>query len=259
LRHAREALGRIALALFAAIGLIGGTLAGGAVYGTTHPAYARIAWLDRDPTSSLTSPIVRRALFADGRFLALAADGYRAGILEPALTSEIFATASNAAPDWRPEYRTAAPLGELIDLQFDGSNPRTVRIANPTTNLGIPPALARVLLLLAAADRQIATVSFSATALRFWATRANNTDGAPIDSLPAGFPLPAAASAAGVVIGGSDLALVTSVWRDVDQRLLPGLAHRFVQVDGVLWRVAWTLDLDGVGQLSAPGPAAATP
>jgi hypothetical protein len=245
------------LALVTAVALVGGSLAGTAAYETSHPRPDRLVWIERDPIHPDADRVVRRALFADGRFLALTPNGYQAGILEPALTDEIFTTVSTGAGAWADEFDSPALLGELIDLELGGIGARRVRIENPATNYALPPTLARILLLFAAADRQIATVSFAPSALRFRAVAVADAGGSPVDELPTSFPLQAAASGFGTVIAGADLAVLMSVWNDLAQRLGPELSHRFVKSGDQLWRLAWTLDLDGVGSASSkvPGPA----
>lgn len=240
----------IALALFTAVALVAGSLAGTAAYETSHPKPDRLVWIERDPIHPDADRVVRRALFADGRFLALAPSGYRAGILERTLTDEIFTTVSTAAGSWADEFKSPALLGELVDLELGGAGARRVRIENPATNYALPPTLSRILLLFAAADRQIATVPFAPAALRFWALPVADSGGAPIDDLPAGFPLQDAATGAGVVVGGADLAVLMGVWNDLGQRLGPELSHRFISSGDQLWRLSWTLDLDSVGALA---------
>jgi len=54
-------------------------------------------------------------------------------------------------------------------------------------------------------------------------------------------------------VAGSDLAILRSSWTDLDERLEPGLAHRFVEADGRLWRISWQLDITSVGGLAPSG------
>jgi hypothetical protein len=84
---------------------------------------------------------------------------------------------------------------------------------------------------------------------------ANDTGGSPVDVLPASFPLVDASSKDGATVGGSNLTLLHQVWPDLFLRLGPGLAHRFVEADGRLWRLSWQLDLDSIGALSAATPS----
>ena len=237
-----------------ALALVAGSLAGTAAYETSHPRPDRLVWVELDPLHPDADRVVRRALFADGRFLALSPGGYQAGILDRPLTDEIFTTVSTAAGGWADEFDSPALLGELIDLELGGTGGRRVRIENPATNYALPPTLSRILLLFAAADRQIATVPFAPSALRFRAVAVADAGGAPVDDLPAAFPLETAAAASGAVVAGADLAVVIGVWSDLGQRLGPELSHRFVRSGDQLWRVAWTLDLDSVGTVPATGP-----
>jgi len=243
-------LGRVAFAAVAAITAVLGTLGGGAAYETAHPAYQRIVWVDRSGGNVAADRVIRRALFSDGRFVSLSAAGYRAGTLAPEATAELFATASGAAPEWKAEYPATTTLGELIDLEFEGTVSRTIRIANPGTNLSLPPALTRILLILGAADRRTQSVPFKATSLHFWAVPAQGSGGEPLDTVPDGFPIEAAASADGVRIGGGELAVLNQFWTDLPTRFAPGLAHRFVQVNGAIWRLSWTIDLDTIAGLA---------
>lgn len=247
----------IGMAIAVAIALALGVTAGGLAYAVGHPAYARLVWIERSADAS-DSGVVRRALFSDGRFLALSDHGYRAGLLDATLTAEVFSTVSASGSDWHATYTARAALGELVDLKFDGTGSRTIRIANPDTNLTVPPALTRIMLILAAADRQVATVPFRSAGLRFWATKATDTHGASVDALPIAFPLTAARLPAGVVVSGVDLATARQIWPDLDDRLLPGQNELYVRVDGQLWRLAWTLDIDSVGALGT-APAVTTP
>ncbi len=243
----RRVIMRVLFAAAAAVIALIGTLAGGAAYETTHPRYDRIVWIDRSGANTGDDRVVRRALFADGRFVTLTSHGYRAAVLNPEATAELFATASNAALDWHANYGTTAALGELVDLELAGPQPRAIRIANPASNLAVPPSLNRLTLLLEAADRRLATVAFRAAGLRFWAAPVASPNGQPVEALPDGFALALAARDGGLAIGGGGLAVIRQFWTDLDQRLAPGLAHRYVGVDGALWRLSWTLDLDTVG------------
>jgi hypothetical protein len=258
-KRPRGLLGRLLFASVIAVLMIGGTLAGGAAYGSVHPTYDRIAWLERDPAQPDLPPVVRRALFSDGRYLALSSSGYRAGVLDQSTTDLIFSTASVEGPSWHSTYSATAVTGEVVDLEFLGHTPRTIRVANPETNASIPDALARVVQLLAAAERPVASVPFAAAAIRFWSTPMGNPSGVPIDALPAGFPIEQAAGQNGLVIGGADLELLRAVWPDLDSRFVPGLAQRFVKVGNAVWRVAWTLDLDSVGALASKPAGQAQP
>jgi hypothetical protein len=244
---------RIPYAILLAILLVTGTLVGGALYEAANPGFQRIVWLDRDPTDQASAVAVRRALFADGRFLALTSDGYRAGLLDAATTGEIFAAVREASKSWKASYDVAGVVGARMEIELDGRATTRIEIANPDSNLAVPAELARVLRLLAAADRPIATVAFSPSSLRFTATQVQVGSDERVDVLPPGFPLTAAAQAGGVVITGTDLSIVGSVWTDINARLDPSQAHRVVEVDGQRWRIAWQLDVDAVG----PRPSAA--
>jgi hypothetical protein len=111
---------------------VGGTLAGSATYEAAHPAFSQIVWVERSAAHPDEDQVLRRALFADGRYLALTDNGYDAGILEPTLTSEIFATARAEAGSWPESISTNGLVGELIDLELGGSEPRSIRIENPS-------------------------------------------------------------------------------------------------------------------------------
>jgi hypothetical protein len=243
----RRVLRSAGFAAVAAVVLGTGVLAGGTAYQTTHPSYDRIVWMERDPQDPAGDRVVQRALYSDGRFLALTATGYQAGIVPAATTDEIFATVETSGLDWHSTYRSAARLGELVDLQLDGQSSRSIEIANPQTNVGLPTALNRVLLLFTSADRQTSLLAFTPASVRFHAAKAADTGGSAVEDLPTGFPLDAAASSDGVAIGGANLALLEQVWPEVTQHLGVGIAHRVVSVGTSLWRISWTLDLDAVG------------
>jgi hypothetical protein len=228
--------------------LVAGTLIGGALYESVNPGYSRIVWLERDGASTAGATAVRRALFADGRFFALTDDGYRAGVLDHVTTDAIFTALRAGVPGWRDSYDAAGVTGERIELLLDGTIPKRVEIANPGMNFGLPADLERVLRSLASADRTVATTSFTASSLVFSATAADGS-GAAIDSMPVGFPLAEAGAPSGVKIGGADLAIVRSMWTDLDSRMDPALAHRLVSVDGKTWQIAWRLDVDAIGPL----------
>jgi hypothetical protein len=244
-------LPRLLFAVIGAVIALLGTLAGGAAYENTHPSYDRIVWVDRSGNDLNADRVIRRALFSDGRFISLTTKGYRAGVLDAAATTELFATASNATLDWHDDYPSAASLAELVDLEFQGSTSKTIRIANPTTNLTVPPALTRLLIVLGAADRRTPSIPFDVTSARVWAAPVQSTDGGPVDVLPGGLPLHEAASPDGVVIAGGELAVLKQLWTDLPSRFAPGLAHRFVEAEGSLWRLSWTIDLDAIGRLGA--------
>jgi hypothetical protein len=241
---------RLPFAVLLALALIVGTLLGGAIYESVNPGFDRIVWLERNGAAVNGDVAVRRALFSDGRFLALSADGYQAGVLSPEMTGEIFTALRNGAHAWSSSYETKGLVGERVDLELDGKAGARISIANPDMNLALPADLARVLRLLESADRSAARVPFAPSSLRFVAVPTDAATG-PIEAVPVGFPLAAAREPNGVVIGGADLALVGSIWRDLDTRLEPALAHRFIEVDGQRLRVSWSLDLDGIGQLTA--------
>jgi hypothetical protein len=226
---------------------------GGATFEAANPSFQRLVWLDRDPTDAASAVAVRRALFADGRFLALTSDGYRAGLLDTATTDEIFAAVREAVKTWRPSYDVAGVVGARMVLELDGQATTRIEIANPDSNLAVPPELARVLRLLAAADRPVAKVRFSPSSLRFTATAIQPSGGERIDALPPGFPLAAAALPGGVIVSGADLSIVGSVWTDIDARLDPSQAHRDVEVNGQRWRVSWQLDIDAIGSRPSAG------
>ena len=190
-------------------------------------------------------------LFADGRFLALTSAGYRAGIVDATTTAAIFDTARSGVHVWAPAYATRAVVGEQVELEFDGPHRAAISIANPAMNFSLPADLLRVMRLLTAADRSVASVPFSASGLHFWAVPVDVAD--TRDPFPIGFPLAAASKPEGVVVAGSDLAILRSSWTDLDERLEPGLAHRFVEADGRLWRISWQLDITSVGGLAPSG------
>ena len=243
----RRLLVRVTFAVVAAVLLGVGVVAGGTAYQAIHPAYDRITWTELDPTDPGGDHVVRRALYADGRFLALTGSGYRAGIVPPALANEVFETAQSTGGNWDPEYRSPSRLGELIRVELHGRSSRSIAIQNPDTNVRVPPSLGRILLILAAADRQVALVPFRPAAMRFWASPMADAGGAAVGDLPAAFPFDQASSAEGEALGGSDLAVLEQVWPEVTAHLGVGVAHRVVRVGAQLWRVSWTLDLDSVG------------
>jgi len=235
--------------------LVIGTVAGGALYESINPSYDRVVWLEHDAADAAAPVAVRRALFGDGRFLALSDDGYRAGVLDQRTTDEIFAAIRAGASDWNVGYDAAGVTGERIELVLGGPTTKQVAVANPEMNLRVPADLERVLRLLSSADRVVASVPFIAGSLVFSATPLQGgSDSA--DGLPMGFPLDAAKAPQGVAIGGADLAVVKAMWTDLDSRLEPSLAHRVVIADGRAWQISWRLDLDDVGRLpaSAVGP-----
>jgi hypothetical protein len=244
---------RLPFAALLAVVLVLGALGGSLAYETTNPEFTRIVWLEHDGARPDGDTAVRRALFSDGRFLVLAGDGtYRAGILDPGTTAEVFATVRGAARGWRTDYHAKGVVGEMIELQLLGAAPRQIQIANPDMNLALPPGLARVLRTLEATDRGVATVVFRAGAVRFQARAVDAADG-PVEPMPVGLTFEDIRQEDGLVLQGSDLALVESTWTDVDERFDPSLAHRFVSVDGHLWRISWSLDLESVGGLPTPG------
>jgi hypothetical protein len=244
---------RLPFAALVAIVLVLGALGGSLAYETTNPEFTRIVWLEHDGARADGDTAVRRALFSDGRFLVLAGDGtYRAGILDSGLTAEVFATVRSAAHDWRNDYGSKGVVGKLMVLEFRGAAPRQIQIANPDMNLALPPGLARVMRTLEAADRGVTTVVFRPGAVRFQARAVDAADG-PVEPMPVGLTFEGMRQPDGIVLQGSDLALLESTWIDVEERFDPSLAHRFVSVDGHVWRISWSLDLESVGGLPASG------
>lgn len=241
-------LGSVAYALIVAVVLVAGTLAGGALFESANPPFERIVWIEQDAANLTANGAVRRVLFADGRYLALSDDGYRAGILDRQTTDKIFATVRAGVRDWHGRYDAAGVTGARIELAFGGRAGRRVDITNPGMNPAVPDDLDRVLRSLSAADRGVATTRFEASSLVFYAARADQSSGTP-DTFPFGFPLTDAERPDGVTIAGSDLAIVKSMWTDIDRRLEPADAHRLVSVDGQTWQISWRLDVDGIGPL----------
>lgn len=246
-------LRRLPYAILLAVALVGGTLAGGAIYESLNPPFERIVWLERASADDAGDVAIRRALFEDGRFLALYDDGYRAGVLDAGLTAEIFTTARSA--DWQATYPVDGIVGELVEIAFDGPTDTSVVIANPDMNVGLPDDLGRLLRLIESADRAISTLPFVPSSVRFIAAPMTGDTGEPIDPIPVGFPLESAARPDGVVVSGADLAVVGSIWTDLATRFEPGLAHRIVEAGGQHWRVSWRLDLDAFEPLAATGAA----
>lgn len=245
---------RIPYAFALALLLVSGTLLGGALYEAANPAFERIVWLEHDGAAADGNLAIRRALFADGRFLALTSDGYRAGLMSHAETDEIFAAVRQSADSWLTSYDTPGVVGERIELKLEGPRGSSVDIANPATNLALPATLDRVLNLLASGDRALARVAFSPSALRFFARPVEGASDKLDGALPLGFPLNAAATPTGTVVSGTDLSILESLWTDLGARFAPSLAQRYVDVGGRTWRISWRLDLDALGQLR---PAAA--
>jgi len=241
-------LGSVAYALIVALVLVGGTLAGGALYESANPRFERIVWIEQDAASPSANGAVRRVLFADGRYLALSEDGYRAGILDRQTTDTIFATVRTGAQDWHGTYDAAGVTGERIELAFGGRAARRVAITNPGMNPAVPDDLERVLRSLSAADRGVATTPFAVSSFVFYAARAGQNAGMA-ETFPVGFPLTDAERPDGVTISGSDLAIVKSMWTDIDRRLEPADAHRLASLDGQTWQISWRLDVDGIGPL----------
>jgi len=241
---------RISYAALLALALVVGTLLGGAGHQAANPQFDRIVWLEQDAAAETGDAAVRRVLFADGRFLALTSDGYRAGVVDAAQTTEIFATVRAAAGGWASSYDTQGPIGERMDLLLEGPGQVKVTIDNPSMNFGLPSELGRVLRLLSAADTSIARVAFVPTSLRFNAVPLTSGSSQPMDPLPFGFPLSDASSVSGVIVGGDELARLRTSWTDLDALLDPTNAHRVVEVDGQAWRISWKLDVDAIGQLS---------
>jgi len=248
----RGFLGTVITAIFAALAVAGGVLAGSATYGQLHPGFERIVWTEHTGAVASGDPVVRRALFSDGRFLALGGKGYVAGLVSTKATAEIFALAASASEAWKTEYPAAGPTGELIDLTLDGPAPRSLRIGNPETNLGLPATLGRLIVLLGVLDRQDASVSFRPAGLIFHAARVSDTGGLAADRLPPNFPLDAAATASGTRIDGRALSVLEQYWPDLERRLGPGQSHRFVQSGSTIWRISWTLDLMSIGSTVTP-------
>ena len=246
---------RVTYAALLAVALVLGTLVGGAAYETTNPPFDRIVWNDYEAADAAGDLAVRRALFADGRFLALTSDGYRAGVVEQTLADAIFATVRAGSPSWAPAYEAAGVAGERIELALGGRSTRSVVVANPMMNFALPADLGRVMRLLSAADRSVAAVAFVPSSLLFTAEPVTADANELLEALPVGFPIEAASRPGGVVVGGSELAILKSIWTDLDQRLEPGTAHRLVDVDGQGWRISWRLDLEALGPLTALGAA----
>jgi hypothetical protein len=246
---------RIPYAILLAIALVAGALIGGAVHEAANPAFERIDWVEHAGADPAAGSALRRALFADGRFLALTSDGYQAGILPPALTDEIFATVRAGARAWRSSYEVNGVVGERIELAFVGPAGARIGIANPALNLELPLTLARVVRLLSAADAAVARLPFAPSSLRFSAEALSAPPDGPVEALPLGFPIADALRPGGVAVSGGDLAILQSIWTDLDSRLDPGHARRFVEVDGQRWRISWTLDLDAIGPLPASADA----
>lgn len=248
----RLLLHRIPYALLLALALVLGTLIGGAAHEAANPAFSRMTWLEYAGADVSGDSAIRRTLFADGRFLALTSDDYQAGILAPALTNEIFATVRAGARSWRASYETNGLIGERIELALDGPAAARVAIVNPAMNFALPTELGRVVRLLSMADASVARVAFVPSSLRFSAVSALGAADGPIEALPVGFPIAEALHPEGVAISGGELSILKSIWIDLDTRLEPGNAHRFVAVDGQTWRVSWALDLDAIGPLPVP-------
>lgn len=244
---------RGSFALLLASVILLGTVVGGAIFETTNPSLDRIVWLEHDVADESGQATVRRALFADGRFLALSPNGYRAGILDPTVAFEIFAAARAGAKSWQPAYRTPALLGEQIDLLLEGRTTTRVAISNPGMNFNLPPDLARVLRLLSTADLTVARTGFAPSSLRFIAEPVAGGQATFIEAVPFEFPMEAAARPGGIAIGGAELSVLRTQWQDLDMRLDPSLNHRFVEAAGRTWRVSWQLDLDSIGPISAAG------
>jgi hypothetical protein len=241
---------RIPYAILLAATLVVGTLIGGAAYEAANPAFERITWVEHAGADAAGGSSIRRSLFADGRFLALTPDGYQAGILASAATNEIFDTVRVGAKSWRSSYEANGVTGERIELALEGPAAGRVAIANPMMNFELPSDLGRVLRLLSAADASVARVAFTPSSLRFSAVVLPNAPDGPLEAVPLGFPIAAATRPGGVPISGGELAILKSFWTDLDTRLDPGHAHRFVEHDGQRWQISWALDLDAIGPLS---------
>lgn len=242
---------RIPFAILLAAATVAGTVIGGMAQKAGTPGFNRIVWYESVPGEAGTGTAVRRALFSDGRFVALTSQGYRAGVVAPELAREIFATAQAGAGTWADAYEAKGSTVEEVEIELDGTTAAVVRVANPTMNFGLPSDLSRVLRLLSSADKLVATVPFVSSSFVFNATAVPSAADGPVGPLPAAFPFDTAKQASGVVIAGNELATLRSTWTDIDARLDPSTASRLVDVGGSIWRISWRLDLDAMGALAS--------
>ena len=246
---------RVPFALLLSVVIVVGTVVGGMAQKAMSPEFERIVWYEHDAAVPGGSGIIRRALFSDGRFVALSPDGYLAGIVPADITGEIFATARAEASSWADAYAAKGPTVELVDIELDGQSTTRITIVNPAMNFGLPSELGRILRLLSAADKAVASLPFAPSSFDFIAAPATAASDDLVGSLPADFPLDQASGPGGVAIAGDALQELRSTWTDLDARLDPSTAYRLVDVQGTVWRIDWRLDLDAMGPLSASSVA----